>query len=242
MRIGLFGDVHSNYHALEAVLDDMATRGIDRVICLGDLTLKGPLPKECVDRVRDLGCPVVLGNADGCYHPDLHPDKFPAQNQSQVAARADFPRQWDALKEADRLWLQQFPLSITETVQGVRMDFFHASPTHNYVLVMPWASNEQIAAQRLSPDTAVSAFGHCHRAFVRYARGCTVVNAGSVGLPFDGDPRPSYALIDVDHGRVTASIVRVPYDAEAAIRAAQTIGMAGADLFAHTARTGQFPG
>lgn len=242
MRIGLFGDVHSNYHALEAVLTDMAARGVDRIICLGDLTLKGPLPKECVDRVRDLGCPVVLGNADGCYHPDFHPDRFPAQNESQVAARADFRRQWDALTENDRQWLQSFPVSISETIEGVRMDFFHASPTDNYVLVMPWAGNEQIAAQRLAPETGLSAFGHCHRAFVRYARGCTVVNAGSAGLPYDGDPRPSYALVDVEQGITIASIVRVPYDAEAAIRAAQATGMAGVDLFTHTARTGQFPG
>lgn len=242
MRIALFGDIHSNYYALEAVLQDMALRGVDRMICLGDITLKGPQPKECVDRVRDQGCTVLLGNADGCYHPDFHPNRFPAQNQSQVAVRADFERHWNSLSEADRQWLQSFPLAVSETFEGVKMDFFHASPTHNYVLVMPWAGSDELAAQRLSPDTQVSAFGHCHRAFVRHARGCVVVNAGSVGLPYDGDPRPSYALIDVDRGVSMAAIVRVPYDAEAAVRAAYNVGMAGAELFASTARTGQFPG
>ncbi|HYG57482.1 MAG TPA: metallophosphoesterase family protein, partial [Symbiobacteriaceae bacterium] len=76
MRIAMFSDIHSNYHALEAVLGDMALRGVDRMVCLGDLTMKGPLPKECVDRVRDLGCPVVLGNTDACYSPDLRPSLF----------------------------------------------------------------------------------------------------------------------------------------------------------------------
>ena len=85
MRIALISDIHSNYHALEAVLTDVAGRGVDRIICLGDLTLKGPLPKECVDRIRDLDCPVVLGNADGSYHPDSYPHRFPARNNSQVA-------------------------------------------------------------------------------------------------------------------------------------------------------------
>lgn len=242
MRIALFSDIHSNYHALEAVLADMSSRGVDRIICLGDITLKGPLPKACVDRVRELGCPVVLGNADGCYHPNFHPQLFPAQNESQVAARADFERHVAALTEADRTWLQSFPLLIAESWEGVRMEFFHASPTHNYVLVMPWAPNDQLGALRTSPETVLAAFGHCHRAFVRVAHGCTVINAGSVGLPFDGDPRSSYALLEVDAGRVSAGIVRVPYDWEAAVTAARDVAMAGWELFAHTARTGEFPG
>ncbi|MDF2627189.1 MAG: YfcE family phosphodiesterase [Symbiobacteriaceae bacterium] len=243
MRIALFSDIHSNYHALEAVLSDIALRGVDRIICLGDITLKGPLPKECVDRVRDLGCPVVLGNADGCYHPDFHPDRFPPQNASQVAARADFHRHLAALTRADQDWLQNFPVHLAESWEGTSVELFHATPGDNYVLTMPWASNEQMVALRSSESTQMAAFGHCHRAFVRVVHGFTVMNTGSVGLPFDGDPRPSYALVEAERGRLTmCTIIRVEYDAEAAIKAARTVGMIGWELFAHTARTGQFPG
>ncbi|HYF93306.1 MAG TPA: metallophosphoesterase family protein [Symbiobacteriaceae bacterium] len=242
MRAALFSDIHSNYHALEAVLTDMATRGVDRIVCLGDITMKGPLPKECLDRVRDLGCPVVLGNTDACYHPNFHPHLFPTHNASQEAAIADFERHVTALTESDRLWLQSFPLLLQETWEDMQVELFHASPTHNYVLLMPWATTDQLAALRTSRETALAAFGHCHRAFVRVAYGCTVVNAGSVGLPFDGDARSSYALVDVEQGRTSATIVRVPYDAEAAIKAARDGGMRGWELFAHTARTGEYPG
>jgi diadenosine tetraphosphatase ApaH/serine/threonine PP2A family protein phosphatase len=69
-----------------------------------------------------------------------------------------------------------------------------------------------------------------------------VVNTGSVGVPFDGDPRPSYALVEVEQGAALAGIVRVPYDPEPAIKAAQAVGMKGWELFARTARTGEFPG
>lgn len=242
MRIALFSDIHANYHALEAVLADIARRGADRLICLGDITLKGPLPKECVDRVRDLGCPVTLGNTDGCYHPDFHPDRYPVQNQSQAAAQADFQRHLAALSQEDQQWLQGHPLVVTEHWEGVRMDFFHATPENNYVLILPWAGNDVLHRLRISDDTRVSAFGHCHRAFIRNPLGRLVINPGSVGLPFDGDPRASYALLDVENGTTLASLVRVPYDAEAAIRAAQDVGMAGWELFAHTVRTGMFPG
>ncbi len=242
MRIALISDIHSNYHALEAVLADIARRGVDRIICLGDITLKGPLPKDCVDRVRDLGCPVVLGNTDGAYHPDNHPEKFPPRNRTQEAVLQDFPRHVATLTEEDRRWLCSFPLTLSETWEGVRMDFFHAAPHHNYVLTMPWAPNEDFAEFRLSEETQVAAFGHCHRAFIRFPQGLTLVNAGSVGVPFDGDPRPSYAIVEVLDGTASASIIRVPYDAEAAIKAARDVGMRGWELFAYTARTGRFSG
>jgi putative phosphoesterase len=242
MRMALFSDIHSNEHALEAVLADMAQRGIDQMVCLGDITMKGPLPKQCVDRVRALGCPVVLGNTDGCYHPDSHPTLFPPQNESQVAARQDFERHERALTADDRAWLTSFPLTYTTTVEGNRLDLFHAVPHHNYLLVMPWASNAELGALRLSDDTQISAFGHSHRPFIRYVEGRLVINTGSVGAPFDGDPRASYALLDFDHGTTCATLIRVPYDSEAAIKVAQDVGMSGWELFAHTARTGQFPG
>lgn len=242
MRLALFSDIHSNLHALEAVLADMGRRAIDQMICLGDITMKGPLPKECVDRVRQLGCPVVLGNTDSSYHPDHHPSNYPAQNESQLAAERDFDRHLAALTEADRRWLTSFPLTYTLKVEGLRMDFFHAVPHHNYVLVMPWASPEELEGMRLSDETVLSAFGHNHRPFVRWQQGRVVVNSGSVGIPFDGDPRPGYALVEVERGVLSTQIIRVPYDAEAAIRAAQQAGMAGWELFAHTARTGRFPG
>lgn len=242
MRIALISDIHSHYHALEAVLADICRRGADRIVCLGDITMKGPLPKECVDRVLGLGCPVVLGNTDISYHPEFHPSRWPPQNQSQVAAQADFDRHVAALTAADRQWLQSFPLTLTETWEGVRMDFFHATPHHNYVLIMPWAPNADVAALRLSDETQLSAFGHCHRAFVRCPQGRVVMNTGSVGIPYDGDPRPSYGLVDVAGGGMLACVVRVPYDPEPAIKVAQDLGMQGWELFAHTARTGQFPG
>ena len=243
MRLALFSDIHSNYRALEAVLADMGRRGIDQRVCLGDITLKGPRPKECVDRIRDeLKCPVVQGNTDKAYHPDFHPDQFPPQNESQKATRADFDRHMAALSTADQEWLYNLPLRHRVTVGEFRLDLFHATPTSNYVLILPWASPSELEALRPAPDTSAIAFGHCHRAFVRFVQGMLVINTGSVGIPFDGDPRPGYALVEADGDSISATIVRVPYDAEAAIRDARDADMAGWELFAYTARTGHFPG
>jgi predicted phosphodiesterase len=242
VRIGLFSDVHSNYHALEAVLADIDRRGVDRLICLGDVTMKGPLPKECVDRVRDLGCPVLLGNTDSAYQPERHPSNYLPRNQTQVAALADFERHTQVLSSADQLWLASLPMTLTEVVEGAQLEFFHATPTDNYVLTMPWAPSEQFADLRMSAETAVAAFGHSHRPFVRFPPGWLAINTGSVGAPYDGDWRASYVILELENGATSAQLLRVPFDQEAAIQAAQDAGMVGWELFAHTVRTGRFAG
>jgi putative phosphoesterase len=242
MRIGLFSDIHANYHALEAVLADMARRGVDRLICLGDVTMKGPLPKECVDRVRALGCPVVQGNTDSAYLPERHPSNYPARTQTQVMARADFERHLRLLSPDDQTWLAMLPMALTEVVDGVQLEFFHATPTDNYVLTMPWAPTEQFAGLRQSAETAVAAFGHSHRPFIRFPQGWMAINTGSVGAPYDGDWRACYVILEIEQGSTSAQLLRVPYDQEAAIKAARDVGMIGWELFAHTVRTGRFSG
>ena len=64
MRIALISDLHGVLEATERVLADIAQVGVDQIICLGDVTLFGPQPREVLHRVRALGCPVVMGNTD----------------------------------------------------------------------------------------------------------------------------------------------------------------------------------
>src|SRR6186713_2308300 len=64
MRVAVISDMHGNAIAFDAVLDDMRGRDIDRVVCLGDALQGGPQPAEVASRLREVGCPVVIGNAD----------------------------------------------------------------------------------------------------------------------------------------------------------------------------------
>src|ERR687893_77665 len=63
-RVGVISDIHGNCLALDAVLDDLLREPVDAVVCLGDAVQGGPQPAEVVSRLRELGCPVVMGNAD----------------------------------------------------------------------------------------------------------------------------------------------------------------------------------
>ncbi|HEX9441554.1 MAG TPA: metallophosphoesterase, partial [Roseiflexaceae bacterium] len=64
MRIAIISDIHGNCFALDTVLGDLRRDAIDQVVCLGDAIQGGAQPAETVARLRDLGCPVVMGNAD----------------------------------------------------------------------------------------------------------------------------------------------------------------------------------
>lgn len=64
MRIAVIADLHGNLVALEAVLAALADERTDGIVCLGDVAATGPQPRETVERLRAVGCPVVMGNAD----------------------------------------------------------------------------------------------------------------------------------------------------------------------------------
>src|SRR5919197_887324 len=64
-RLALISDIHGNKVALDAVLAHLARRGVDEIVCLGDIAAGGPEPREVLARLRELGCHIVRGNADG---------------------------------------------------------------------------------------------------------------------------------------------------------------------------------
>jgi predicted phosphodiesterase len=64
MRIALIADIHGNVVALDEVLAELEEKAVDQIVCLGDVAAGGPRPVETLERLRELDCPVVMGNAD----------------------------------------------------------------------------------------------------------------------------------------------------------------------------------
>ena len=82
-RIALIADIHGELSSLEAVLAEVEYLAIERIVCLGDVSGLGPNPHEVIERVRSLGCPVVMGNADQFL---LDPSLIAAENNPRVDA------------------------------------------------------------------------------------------------------------------------------------------------------------
>lgn len=204
MRVAVFSDVHGNAVALEAVLAEIARLAPDVVVFGGDLALGGPEPEAAAARVRALGVPGVRGNTDEWLGPGA-----PATGDALVA--------WTqaALGAASRRYLAGLPLEY-------RLDdlvVVHATPWSTSDVVPPGAEVALLGRVLREARAAAVVYGHIHIAWMgRTADGGLVVNAGSVGFPFDGDPRAGFALLEHGPGGWTAEVRRVAYDVERAAR------------------------
>ena len=220
MRIAIISDVHGNLVALEAVLADLEEVKPDLVVQGGDLAWRGPRPAECVDRIRELGWPGVLGNTD----------------QALVTHRHEHSVGWTAerIGEERNAWLQSQPM---EWRDEDRLALVHAVPGDLVHAVLPDTDDGELRAIYGQLGTRLAVYGHIHRPYIRQIGDLTVANAGSVGLPFDGDPRSSYLL--VTDGRCENR--RVAYDVERAVADIEAVGQPGGSKIARTYRTGTAP-
>ena len=217
MRTAIFGDIHANLEALEAVLEDAASQGVTDYVCLGDVVGYNADPAACLERIREMGCPTVKGNHDQDASEDHSLDSM-----NPVAAEA---LQWtrEQLDEDQRLWLKRLRM----VRQVGNYTIVHSTldqPLHwNYV------TNRFDAMSNFSYQfTQLCFHGHTHvpRVYVKSTKVSEVaaesveieanskyfVNVGSVGQPRDGDPRACYAILDSESDLLVFR--RIDYDME----------------------------
>jgi diadenosine tetraphosphatase ApaH/serine/threonine PP2A family protein phosphatase len=195
--LALLYDVHGNLDALDAVLADARGQGADRWLLGGDYALFGAQPEATVERLRALTPAVwIRGNGERwTADPGAAPDN-PVVPPAIAAAR-------DALGDATVAELGALPADALH--EGTR--YVHGSPVSDVrsFLPRPADDEEELLAGVAEPRLV---FGHTHLPFLRIAAtaGIELVNPGSVGMPFDGDPRAAYALLHddrhVEHRRV----------------------------------------
>src|SRR5947208_12755757 len=122
MQITLISDMHGNCVALDAVLADLRRYPVAPMVCLGDAIQGGPQPTEVVGRLRDIGCPVVMGNADAFLLTGQDSGKEPTSAERQI--RLDAVREWSLaqLTAADRTFIAGFqPVVRVEAEAGQRL-------------------------------------------------------------------------------------------------------------------------
>lgn len=233
MRLAIVSDIHDNLTAFEAVLADLRETSPDLVLHGGDLVCGGSRPAEIVDRIRDLRWPGVFGNSDESIAKPATLAAFAAQSPAPrslwdaVAAMTAFTR--EALGEERVNWLAALP----RVVIHPPIALVHATPASAWSSPPTGAANADLESTYSSLGQPVAVYGHIHHPFVRRLSALTVVNTGSVGQSFDGDPRASYMLLD--NGKPI--IRRVEYDVEREIHAITASGLPHADWTARTLRT-----
>jgi predicted phosphodiesterase len=230
VRVALFSDVHGNAVAFDAVLADLEQRSVDEVVCLGDHAQGGAQPAECLERLRELGCPAVMGNSDH-FLLTLDPGHEPA-----MAAQSETAR-WSAAQLSEELL--EFHRSFQPTVEldlggGRTLLAFHGSPRSRDEILGPWLEEEAWREPFDGVEGMILAGGHTHLQWARRLGDRYYVNPGSVGLAYDhrqaeetfrADPYAEYAIVTGGDGAVSVEFRRIPFDPAAVLHAIEASGM-----------------
>jgi predicted phosphodiesterase len=238
MRIAIVSDIHGNRTALEAVLADLGQTSPDLILHGGDLPQGGASPAEIVDRIRELGWPGVVGNADEMlFRPESLPEfasQLPQLQSLWAAIEEMAVATREALGEERLAWLSALPRI---QIHGP-MALVHASPESLWRAPAPEASDAELQSVYSPLGQPIAVYGHIHRAYIRKLSGLngvdlngveiTVANTGSVSLSHDGDRRAAYLLLD----DFKPQIRRVEYDVDRELKALASCGLPHSDWVA----------
>ena len=232
MKVAVISDIHANLIALQEVLKDLVDEGCEKVICLGDIVLAGPQPKETIEFFKQQDWLVVQGNTDklivdfGSEVLQMLEERFPVMAKSIVDDIAQ-------LTDDDIAYLNGLPPQVMLEVGGLNLHLVHGSPRANNEDIMPGMAIEEIE-EIISGTTAdLILCGHTHTPCGYQTNGKqTVVNVGSVGRPMTPTPLACYAVLDIEDGRFSIKHKFVDYDRELAASLVRERQFEGADKLA----------
>lgn len=199
MQVAALYDVHGNLPALEAVLADVEAAGVDAVVIGGD-AVGGPWPAETLARLRALPWPAhwIRGNGER--------ELVPGEEGNAPPSVTAFVR--EQLDEADVRELAALPLTLALEIEGLgEVLFCHATPRNDHEIrtaISPDARWEEVLAGVAQP---VVVCGHTHVQFERRVGGVRLVNAGSVGMAYEGGACATWTLLGPD-----VELRKVPLD------------------------------
>lgn len=219
MRYGIFGDVHSNIEAFEAVIGAYKKEKIDKYICVGDVVGYGVNPEECIDKIISLGAFVCAGNHDWAAVNLLSLDYFNPDAAAAIAwTRKNLNTRHKGFLESLKLVYKNDDLTVVHATLDHPAEF-------NY-LTEAYMAEETF----LSMETKICFVGHTHipgifrkgaderiyyhqdRQIFLSKENKYIVNVGSIGQPRDNNLHSCYCIFDTTEAEI--EIKRMPYDAK----------------------------
>ncbi len=220
--ITIFGDIHANLPALEAVFQDIEARGLGNLYCLGDLVGYGTFPNEVVQFIRERNIPTLMGNYDQGVGSDS--DDCGCAYKAEIdRARGELSIGWSNVHTTaeNKAFLRALPATIPVQLDDLRVLLVHGSPRKVNEYMFEDRSDAYFERLLDAAGVDVIVCGHTHLPYHKtLPSGRQIVNAGSVGKPKDHDPRAGYLSLTANGRDLTAQFIRVAYDIE---RSAQAI-------------------
>jgi putative phosphoesterase len=231
MRIAFISDIHGNMFALESVLANLEREPLDQIVCLGDVVF-GPQPHEALARVRDLGCPVIMGNWD---YRTVHGFPPPDDPDDEVQAKLlDIATWWaELLTDEDRAFVDKFEPTRRIELDDTSILCFHGSPHSFDDWIFATTPDEELNKMFAGNEATVLVGGHTHVQMMRRWEESIIINPGSVGQPFQHWwPKnvrvahwAEYGILDVQGADLRVDLCRTAFDVESLLRLCLESGM-----------------
>jgi putative phosphoesterase len=231
MQLAVISDIHGNCFALDQVLEDIRQQGIEKIVCLGDAIQGGAQPAETIERLRELKCPIVMGNADDWLLTGQE-----TSTQEQVSEQQRKVRAWSLaqLSNEDLAFIRQFQLTVEIPLEGgKKLLCFHGSP-HSYDdILLPETPDETFRQLLGGFDANLLTGGHTHTQQLRRLGDTWYFNPGSVSLAYNWelskeglqvDPWADYAIVASEGARLGITFRHVPFDVDELARIIRASG------------------
>ena len=244
MKFVLYSDIHAQVAPLEAVLKEIEKEKADKEVVAGDLVMLGPDPGAVVEIIRGRpNCDVIVGNLD-LWVVDKRWEWMEPKNvhHEWMMHMARDSRERMSQDQLD--YLAALPFSMSYVPEpGHEFFIFHATPKEvGDVSALPPRYTDEEVLEHLEGVTAeIMAHGHIHGPYVREIGNQKIVCCAAVGMSWDGDPRPSYVVVEYKgKGNWDVEIKRIDYDWESQAKYNENCWIDHGDRIAKMIRSGEF--
>jgi putative phosphoesterase len=216
-KILILGDIHANFPALDAVVRYVQPERFDWIVNTGDFTVYSTFPNETIKWFRERKNAICIqGNTDRKVLRILKGKKLkkPGKDEKRVMYF------WTSenLDSENITFLKALRKQTDIKVGGLRIGIFHGTLEDPDEELFPTAPESRF--RQLARDSVyrVQIMGHSHVPYYKRVAGVYFINPGSVGRPFDGDPRTSFAILKVASGKIAVEHFRIPYAVEDVVK------------------------
>jgi putative phosphoesterase len=236
MRIAFISDIHGNFTAFQAVLQDITSQSIDQVICLGDTVTLGPQPLEVLNSLRELNCFYIKGNHDEAV---LDPKRA---LEYQITSHLVPDLYWckNKLSQDDLYFINSFkPMHEINLSKDNQILAFHGSPLSTTDIIQATTPNKSLDLYFKGQKANIFIGGHSHIQMVRRYNNKLVLNSGSVGNAFkfafspgksvDLLPWAEYMIINQSGTSLSVDARRIPFDTEKLLKLVRESDLPSAD-------------
>lgn len=209
-KIALISDIHSNFYAFEAVVNDAIKRGANAFIFLGDYVTDFPDARKTLDllyKIRDLfPCHIIRGNRER-YMLESRNGEIKLSKGTRTGS---WLYNYNQLTDYDLDYFESLPISAQIEIDGIDVEISHSGMENDRVFFE--SGDETIEKIFAGMKTKYLLTGHSHKQYIARSNGKTIINPGSVGLPRGSACKAQYALASVENGNLDAVLLQVEYD------------------------------